>query len=115
MTAEQMAVYFGELQNRVEHRAFDGARLTAVAGTCRLDLRQATTQAAAERFIDLFCLCGGITIVMPQHWEVVLDVSSVMSEVRDRRAAPVTPVEPGSALRVFVRGTVVMGEVTIDD
>ena len=55
MTAEEMAVYFGELQNRVEHRAFDGARLTAVAGTCRLDLRQATAHAASERVIDLFC------------------------------------------------------------
>jgi hypothetical protein len=110
-----MAVYFGELTNRVEHRAFDGASLTAVAASCRMDLRQATVDAGGERFVDVFCLFAGMTIVVPQHWEVTLDVMSALSEVRDKRAAPVTPAAPGSAPRLYVRGTVVMSEFTIDD
>ena len=114
MTAERMAVYFGEHTNRVEHRAFDGANLTAVAASCRMDLRQATLETG-ERFVDVFCLCAGMTIVVPQHWEVTLDVLSALSEVRDKRAAPVTPAAPGSAPRLYVRGTVVMSELTIDD
>ena len=50
-------------------RSFQGGELTAVLGGCDIDLRQAAIDG--EAVIDVFAICGGIEIRVPEDWTIV--------------------------------------------
>jgi hypothetical protein len=74
--------------------AFRGADLTAVMGSSRLDLREATLAPGQEAVIDVFGVMGEVQVVVPQGWTVDVRTAPVMGRVRDQRFLP-----PGAARR----------------
>ena len=94
--------------NRASYsRAFRGGDLTAVLGGCEIDLRHAAMDGEAS--IDVFALCGGIEIRVPDDWTVILHVTPLMGGVEDK-----TRPAPGAAAnRLRVRGLVIMGAVEV--
>jgi hypothetical protein len=69
-----------------EAMRFRGADVTTVMGGSRLDLRKATIPDGEEAVIDVFTLMGGVEVLVPRHWTVVVDLVPVMGSVEDRRA-----------------------------
>jgi hypothetical protein len=77
-------------------------------GRLRLDLRQSSINGDAV--LNVFVLCGGITIKVPVDWTVVFDGLPIMGGF-DEKTVP--PTGPGSGKRLIVRGYVIMGGMEV--
>jgi hypothetical protein len=100
---------------------FRGADMTAVMGGSDLDLRHAVLLPGQEATIDVLAMMGGVTLRVPDDWEVDVRVTPIMGGVRDQRWR--TPPAEGEAStttagasaitgpppRLIVKGFVVMG------
>lgn len=110
--ADHLVAVFGETTRRIENRPFEGAYLTSFLGGCRLDLRGATIEAGAAQAVEVFGMLADVRIIVPSHWEVVLEATPILAEMEDRRRPPATRSPPP---RLVVRGAIVLGEVTVND
>ena len=105
-----------ESRRRFDGKPFDGAYMTAFMGGCVLDLRRAIVQPGETKAVDVFGIMVGHEIKVPQEWNVSLDVTPIMGDVKDKRMPPVAPPPLGTTPpTLIVRGTVVMGEVKVID
>jgi hypothetical protein len=110
---------------------FKGADITAVMGGAELDLRQASIPPGGTVVVDLFTAMGGCVIRAPSDWQIDIQTTSIMAGVNDQRknrpseddeptaARPPTDTGGASATippappHVILRGTVIMGGVTV--
>lgn len=114
--AERLFAIMSESKRRFDGKPFEGAYMTAFMGGCLLDLRRATVPAGETRVIEVFGIMVGHHIKVPPEWNVTLDVTPILGEVRDRRVPAVTPPPlAGAPPALLVRGSVVMGEVKVTD
>jgi len=63
---------------------FKGGRITAIFGGSKIDLRNAQL-APGKNVLDVFCLFGGTTIIVPENWNVKHDVMSVLGGFSHKR------------------------------
>ena len=96
----------GGFERRIGSAHFKGGEITAVMGGCALDLRGA--QIETEAVINVFVLCGGITLKCPPDWTVVLHGTPIMGGFTDKTAPPAD-----SSKRLIVRGHAIMGGVEV--
>lgn len=89
-------------------RDFRGGRAMAVMGGCQIDLRHSSIPQGHEAVIDAFAMWGGIEIKVPEDWEVVNRGSAFLGGFENK-----TRPLPGSAKRLVVTGTVIMGGVEV--
>jgi hypothetical protein len=124
---ELFAVFSGARQAPA-NSPFTGGRLTSVFGGSHLDLRQALLAPGQTAVVDVFTVFGGTEIRVPEGWRVELQTTAIMGGVNDERprkggADTTTKAAPpggsdgadqaASAPRVVIRGTVIMGGVTV--
>jgi predicted membrane protein len=95
------------IKRRNSSRAFSGGDVTAIMGSCEIDLRQAAINGDA--MLDVLAVWGGIEITVPDDWAVMLDVTALLGAVEDRTRPPLGP----AAHRLTIRGAVVMGGVEV--
>ncbi len=95
------------ISRRNSSRAFSGGDLTAIMGSCEIDLTQAAINGDAV--IDVLAVWGGIEIRVPADWAVLLDVSALLGGAEDKTRPPVGPTPH----RLTIRGAVVMGAVEV--
>ena len=88
-------------------RAFKGGDLTAVLGGCEIDLRHAAIEE--EAVIDVFAICGGIEIRVPESWTVIGRVTPILGGFEDKTRPP----HEVSTQRLVIRGIVIMGGVEV--
>lgn len=89
-------------------KEFRGGEATAIMGGCEIDLRDATI-AGEEAVIDLFAMWGGIDIIVPGDWTIVISATPLMGGVEDSRKS----VGSDPTKRLVVKGLVIMGGVEI--
>lgn len=96
------------LEPKVSSDEFAGGEISAVLGSCSLDLTAAhlSDQGAV---LDLFALMGGIEIRVPSDWRVDSRVVPLMASVEDSTE----PTTDRVAGRLELRGLVVMGGVEV--
>jgi predicted membrane protein len=87
---------------------FRGGTATAIAGACEIDLRQAAI-TGGEAVIDTFAFWGGIEILVPESWSVVLRGVPVLGSFEDKTMPPAG----GSTQRLVVKGLAIMGGVEV--
>jgi hypothetical protein len=95
------------IKRRNSSRAFSGGDVTAIMGSCEIDLRQAAINGDA--MLDVLAVWGGIEITVPDDWAVMLDVTALLGAVEDRTRPPLG----AAAHRLTIRGAVVMGGVEV--
>jgi predicted membrane protein len=95
------------IKRRNSSRAFSGGDVTAIMGSCEIDLRQAAINGDA--MLDVLAVWGGIEITVPDVWAVMLDVTALLGAVEDRTRPPLG----AAAHRLTIRGAVVMGGVEV--
>lgn len=97
---------FGGSEHKSSAGDFQGGDATAILGSCKLDLRNATIQS--EAVVDVFALWGGVEIVVPRGWSVVLQGTPLFGAFVDKS-------EAGAAggPRLVVKGVAIMGSVEI--
>jgi predicted membrane protein len=98
----------GGFKQRITTQDFRGGEITAIMGGCDLDLRQSST--VGDAVLNVFVLCGGITIKVPVDWTVVFDGMPLMGGFEEKT---VPPAGPGSGKRLIVRGYIIMGGMEV--
>ncbi|HVT60069.1 MAG TPA: DUF5668 domain-containing protein [Thermoanaerobaculia bacterium] len=109
-----LAVLGGASQS-ISAQDFRGGTATAILGSCRIDLRQAAI-AGDEAVIDTFAFWGGVDILVPDGWEVVLRGIPLLGGFDDRtehRAGAPPDSAAGRTQRLVVKGVAIMGGVDI--
>lgn len=113
---ERLFAIMSESKRRFDGKPFGGAYMTAFMGGCVLDLRRAVVQPGETKAVDVFGIMVGHEIRVPQEWNVTLDVTPILGDVKDKRMPPVAPPPLGTTPpTLVVRGVVVMGEVKVTD
>ena len=86
---------------------FLGGSATALLGSSVVDLRQAAIPAGQEAVIDAVAFWGGVTLLVPETWSVVLQGMPILGSFQDFTQPP----PGGSTQRLVVRGMALMGSV----
>jgi predicted membrane protein len=89
---------------------FRGGEIRAIMGGCELDLTQAAIKES-EAVIDVFAFWGGISIKVPQTWNVIVRGTPIMGGIEDTSCAP----QEGSQQKLIITGAVIMGGVEISN
>jgi hypothetical protein len=113
----RLAALMGSAQRTSDTKAFTGAEMTAMMGSCSLDLTHAQIAPGAEAIIDVFAMMGSVTIRVPDGWTVDTRAMPVMGGIRDERWLMPTAASDASSSapqpRLVLRGLVMMGSIFI--
>ncbi|MCR9253121.1 MAG: cell wall-active antibiotics response protein, partial [bacterium] len=85
---------------------FQGGKVTAFMGGGDYDL-SASQLAEGDQEIDVFCMFGGATFIVPSDWNVRLEVTSIFGGFSDSRKLQES--NTGSDRELVIRGTVIFG------
>ena len=88
---------------RVTSSPLKGGKITCIMGGAEIDLTR--TDIEGEAILDLFTFMGGAEIRVPDHWNVVNEMMSIMGGFEDKKAAVADSTGP--TLRI--KGTTIMG------
>ncbi len=104
-----LTTVFGDRDIDSAATAFRGGTMTVVFGDLELDLSRAQL-APGGAAIDVTSLFGDADIVVPAGWEVRVQRTEILGDVKDRTAAPAA----ASGLPVLtVRATAILGDVEV--
>lgn len=113
----------GGSNNRMHATALKDGEVVSIMGGSVIDLRDATIAPGDTATIDVFTLMGGGTIRVPSDWIVEVQAVPVMGGYKDQRipreeragsaAEPGAVAAIGPAPRLIVRGTIIMGGLSI--
>ncbi|MBN2633273.1 MAG: hypothetical protein JXR66_06955 [Bacteroidales bacterium] len=99
-------VFSGD-ERQVVSQNFQGGKVTAVFGGIDLDLTKARL-APGKNVLEMACVFGGATIIVPDNWFITLEVTPVLGGFSDsRKLVPGVTVDSSSQL--IIRGAVVFG------
>ncbi len=102
-------IIFSGIKRRFNTPEFRGGKATALFGGIDLDFTQAGL-ADNKASIELTAIFGGIEVLVPSDWEVVVDSSSIFGGVEDKHKA-VPTAETKATL--FIRATAMFGGIEI--
>ncbi len=86
---------------------FKGGKITAIFGGSKIDLTKANL-APGQNVIDIFCLFGGSDIIVPENWNVKIDVVSILGGFSDKRyIKPDATMDVGK--EIVIKGFVMFG------
>ena len=104
------ASLFSGITKKVVSKNFKGATISSVFGGNEINLSQA--DFTGEAVIDITCVFGGVTLIVPSHWKVKSDLTSVFGGIDDQRPSMV--LESISEDKVLVlKGACVFGGIEI--
>jgi predicted membrane protein len=99
---------FGGAKKIILSKNFQGGSITCVMGGCEIDLTQADFEKVAV--IDISQTFGGTKLIVPPHWQVRIEMSSVFGGVEDKRKPPVAGT---SDKLLIIKGSSVFGGIEI--
>jgi predicted membrane protein len=98
---------FSGTNKKVVSDNFKGGNIEAVFGGSELDLTKATL-APGRNVLEVTCVFGGITIIVPDSWYVSIEVTPVLGGFSDSRKKS-HMIVPDSSSQLVITGTVVFG------
>ena len=75
---------FGGGDKVITTENFQGGKVTAIFGGSKIDLTGAKL-APGQNVIDIFCVFGGCTFIVPENWNVKVDAVSILGGFSDKR------------------------------
>lgn len=94
-------------ERQIVSENFRGGKVSAVFGGIELDLTKAKL-APGRNELELACIFGGATIIVPDNWFVVIEVTPVLGGFSDsRKLIPGRSIESSSQL--VIKGAVIFG------
>ncbi len=98
---------FGGGDKLVVSDNFKGGNVTAVFGGSKIDLTKSQL-APGKNVIDMFCLFGGSTLIVPDNWNVKVEVVSIFGGFSDKRyIKPDTTMDIGK--EIVIKGFAMFG------
>jgi hypothetical protein len=107
------AIVFSSINRRLETQQFEGGALEVVFGSIEIDLSGAAISSPARTAkLELSAVFGGIDIVVPRSWKVLLQATAVFGGCDDKSLPP--RPEPGfEPVTLIITGGAVFGGITI--
>ena len=98
---------FGGGERVVNSSNFSGGKITSIFGGSEIDLTRAQL-AQGESVIEISCVFGGTSLIVPVDWNVVIDVTPILGGFSDsRKLIPGRASDPSKTL--VIRGAVIFG------
>ncbi|MCX6251570.1 MAG: LiaF-related protein [Bacteroidetes bacterium] len=97
---------FSGSKHKVIAQEFKGGRISNIFGGTEIDLTQATLAEGRNELI-IECVFGGITLIVPSNWKVVLQVSSILGGFQDKRS--IVKPDPDSTRILVIKGSAIFG------
>jgi predicted membrane protein len=98
---------FGGIHKNIVSKDFKGGDITVFMGGTEINLSQADIQGTAR--LDITQVMGGTKLIVPPHWEIRSQLTSVFGNVEDKRQAANT--NPDKVL--ILDGSSVFGGIEI--
>lgn len=102
----EVSAILGGFVRRVSSQRFRGGDINVIMAGCEIDLRQASIEG--EAVLNVFALCGGITIKVPPDWSVILQGTPILGGFEEKTIVP-----PHQLKRLYVSGYAIMGGLEI--
>ena len=102
----EVTAILGGYVRRVSSQRFRGGDINVIMAGCEIDLRQASIEGDAV--LNVFAMCGGITIKIPPDWSVVLQGTPILGGFEEKTIVP-----PNQNKRLYVTGYAIMGGLEI--
>ncbi|MFW6104120.1 MAG: LiaF transmembrane domain-containing protein, partial [Bacteroidota bacterium] len=81
---DEVAILGGN-ERKINSKSFKGGQITSILGGSQIYLLDARL-APGENVIELFTLFGGSTLIVPNHWYVKVEVTSIFGGFSDKRS-----------------------------
>ncbi len=86
---------------------FRGGKITAVFGGTEIDLTKSSL-APGTNILEIACVFGGITVIVPDEWDVKIEVTPILGGFGDERKLRPGRV-PEQGKQFVIKGAVVLG------
>lgn len=104
------AAFFSGITKKIVTKSFKGATISSVFGGNEINLSQA--DFTGEAVVDVTCVFGGVTLIVPSHWKIKSDLTSVFGGIDDQR--PVAMNDTTAEEKTLVlKGACVFGGIEI--
>jgi predicted membrane protein len=101
---------FGGVKKNIITKNFKGGEINNVFAGCEINLMQSDIQN--EAVIDINNTFAGLSIIVPNHWQIRTDISTVLGGVDDQRG--MMKVNPAIDSKTLVlKGSVICGGIEI--
>jgi hypothetical protein len=81
---DEVSVLGGSNQ-KISSEAFRGGKVTSILGGNEIDFRTSKL-AKGTHVLDVVSIFGGSTFIIPESWDVKLEVNSILGGVGDKRS-----------------------------
>ena len=98
---------FGGSKHQVLNKNLKGGKITAIFGGAELDFRPAKL-AEGSKLLEVNCLFGGVSMIVPQDWNVQINVVSIMGGFADKRFIP-AEFNADSNKTIVIKGVAIFG------
>jgi len=97
---------FGGSKKRINDKNFKGGKIVNIFGGTELDLTQAD-MAEGTSVLEVACIFGGVTIIVPSEWSVQISVVSILGGFGDKRIIIQNKVDYNKVL--VIKGVAIFG------
>ncbi|MEP1033992.1 DUF5668 domain-containing protein [Ekhidna sp.] len=94
---------FGGTERKFVSENLQGGKITCVFGGSEIDLRGSKAQDGAV--IEIFCMFGGVELMLPEDWKVNMDATAIFGGFSDARKN----VTNSSKTTVHIKGFTMFG------
>lgn len=103
---DEVAILGGGRKN-INSQNFKGGKITTILGGSDIDLHESNL-AAGNNTLEITTILGGINIIVPRDWKVIVNVTSIFGGFDDKRILNANQVyETNKTL--IISGTVILG------
>ncbi|NDE61932.1 MAG: hypothetical protein EB038_06980 [Cyclobacteriaceae bacterium] len=101
--------FFSGVKRKLMTRNFEGGKLTAIFGSIDLDLTQ--VDFSGEVILQVEIGFGGVVLLVPPHWDIRTEVTTIAAGLEDKRLFREGGVDPNKVL--VLKGTQFFGGLEI--
>ncbi len=101
-----MVNIFGGGERRILSQNFLGGKISCVFGGGDIDLTKARLAEGVHE-LEIACVFGGVTFVVPPDWNIIIDVTPVLGGFSDSRRTSGSAIDMSKTL--VIKGAVVFG------
>lgn len=94
---------FGGTERKYVSENLQGGKITSIFGGSEIDLRGSKAQDGAV--IEIFCMFGGVELMLPEDWKVNMDATAIFGGFSDSRKN----VTNSSETTVHIKGFTMFG------
>lgn len=102
-------VVFGGTQKDVISKSFEGGDVVSVFGGTEINFSKADFESTAT--IDVSVVFGGVKLILPPHWDLVIQTTNIAGGIDDKRRKEGPVVENPKTL--ILTGSVIFGGLEV--